>query len=100
MKEYICCICKKKVSLVDEYSLNAFDGYCESSISVKLCFECSDRHSYLNEHYYSFLHYEKHLYVASPNGLYYNRVYKQEQIDEAFNPDYAAFKEWEDKFDR
>lgn len=98
--EYICDICGEIVSFVEKFTLNTFDGFCESSVSIKLCMGCSCTHTYANEHHYDFLHYVGNLYIARPSGLYYDRVYGQEQIDEAFNPDYAAFKEWNNNFIR
>lgn len=77
--------------------IDDWDGYCHSSKEVEITEE-EFKDIYTNEHEAEFLKHEGNLYIRTGIwGSPFERVRSESQIDEAFNPDRAAFERWRKK---
>lgn len=64
---------------------------------IEICRECLRRCTYTNSHGYMFLKLPNGLYMREPLmtlDLTFNKVKDEEQIKQAFNPDWYKFEKW------
>lgn len=84
-----CSICNKeyKESKLKKYSINKWDGFCYSSDTIHLCYECIAKNIIYTERG-QFLTYNGYLYHYT--SCCFIRINSQYEIDKIFNKDYLT----------